>query len=81
MNFHNGFAEVMINGKWGFIDESGKEVVPLIYDYIESFENGFAEVMINDKWGFIDESGKEVVPLIYDYDYIELSRWHRTGND
>jgi hypothetical protein len=25
------------NGKWGFIDATGKEVIPLKYDYAEPF--------------------------------------------
>ena len=39
----------------GFIDESGKEVIPLIYDYIEDFQNGIAQVMINGENYYINK--------------------------
>ena len=57
---------VIKDSKWGFIDKTGKEVVPFIYDDAGSFSGGIAIVKLNDKWGFIDNTGKEVIPLIYD---------------
>ena len=62
-----GLAYVRLNGKYGFIDSSGKEVIPLQYDNIGKFSEGLAPVMLNDKWGFIDKTGKEVIPFRYDY--------------
>ena len=54
------------NGKWGFIDNTGKVVIPLNYDWTWSFSEGLAAVERNGKWGFIDNTGKVVVPLNYD---------------
>ena len=54
------------NGKWGFIDKSGNEVVPCKYDYVYSFSEGLARVRLDGKEGFIDKSGNEVIPLKYD---------------
>jgi hypothetical protein len=31
-DFSEGLAAMELNGKYGFIDESGAEVIPLIYD-------------------------------------------------
>lgn len=62
-NFHN---------KWGFIDKTGKEVIPCIYSSAKKFtENGFAAVAkedenSNEKWSFIDRDGKEIAPFQYD---------------
>lgn len=53
-------------GKWGFIDKTGKEVVPLMYSAAHSFSDGLAAVMNNNKWGFIDLNGKIIIPLIYE---------------
>ena len=64
-DFSEGFAWVELNGKYGFIDESGREVVPCRYDYAESFINGLAKVNLNGKYGFIDKSGREAVPCRY----------------
>ncbi len=44
-------------------------MIPLEYDYAESFSEGLAGVcrkIINVKYGYIDKTGKVVVPLEYD---------------
>lgn len=65
-NFKEGLAQVKLNGKLGFVDKSGREVVPCRYDDINDFSEGLASVELNDKWGFVDKSGREVVPCRYD---------------
>ena len=52
--------------KYGFIDKTGKVVIPSTYDEVRNFSEGLCEVMEDKKWGFIDKTGKVVVPLIYD---------------
>ena len=42
--FREGIAIVIKDGKWGCIDESGKELFYTDYDKIEPFYNGFARV-------------------------------------
>jgi hypothetical protein len=54
---------VKLDNKWGYIDKSGKEIIPLRYDDGRIFMDGLAAVKLNNKWGFIDKTGKEVVPL------------------
>ena len=54
------------NGKWGFVDKNGNEVIPCKYDGAWYFSEGFALVQMNDKWGFIDKNGNEVIPCKYD---------------
>lgn len=58
------------NDKYGFINETGKEVVSCKYDKIESFQNGYA--IAKNKvgeydyiHGLLDSLGKEVIPLKY----------------
>ena len=62
----DGLFGVQLDDKWGFIDKSGKEVIPCKYDVIEGFDEGLARVLRDDKFGFIDKSGKEVIPCKYD---------------
>ena len=62
----DGLARVSLNGKWGFIDNTDKVVIPLNYDWVGSFSEGLAAVRQNGKYGFIDKTGKVVVPLNYD---------------
>ena len=73
--YYEGLASVKLNGKWGFIDKTGKEVIPIKYDNAGSFSERLASVKLNDKWGFIDKTGKEVIPIKYDdvYSFSEIS--------
>ncbi|HPF56020.1 MAG TPA: WG repeat-containing protein, partial [Clostridiales bacterium] len=80
-NFSDGLAAVCINDKWGYIDKTGKVVVPIKYGFVGSsyslydgdqdgdFSCGLAMVRMNGKYGYIDKTGKEVVPLKYDNEY------------
>ena len=58
-DFHNGFAAVKRNGKWGFVNKQGKEAVPCKYDYVGSFSDGFAKVKLNGKLGKVNTRGEE----------------------
>ena len=40
--------------KYGFIDKSGKLVIPAAYDMTNKFSEGLAAVKVGDRWGFID---------------------------
>lgn len=64
--FSEGFARVEKNGKFGFIDKTGKEITPFQYSWALSFSEGFAAVQRGGKWGFIDTTGKEAVSCTYD---------------
>lgn len=80
-SFSEGFAQVGIGnqgewhfeGKCGYIDVNGKEIVPCKYDYTLPFYGGYAVVGIGEYWdeiffggkvGLIDTTGKEIVPCI-----------------
>ncbi|HEU4719450.1 MAG TPA: WG repeat-containing protein [Bacteroidia bacterium] len=49
-------------GKWGFLDPSGKEIIPAIYDYVYDFSNGKAKVQLGARTFWIDAEGKECAP-------------------
>jgi len=59
--FAEGLAavELTVNGKKGFIDKTGKEVISLKYDSAHSFSKGLAEVTLNGSSGFIGRDGTE----------------------
>lgn len=52
--------------KWGYLDLSGKVVIPLIFDEAHSFSEGLAAVYKDKKWGYVDRDGKMVIPLQFD---------------
>lgn len=67
-DFYDGVAQVKAGKKYGFIDSTGKEVVPVIYDYVPiAFSEGLSYVQQAGKYGFVDPAGKVVVPLVYDF--------------
>jgi WG containing repeat len=53
------------SGAFGFIDRSGREVVPPRYAKVMPFAEGMAAVELGDKWGFIDRAGREVIAPAY----------------
>jgi hypothetical protein len=53
--------------KAGFLDKTGKEVIPAQFERVNSFSQGLAAVEVNNKWGFIDKTGKIIIPPIYEY--------------
>ncbi|MBR6466454.1 MAG: WG repeat-containing protein [Bacteroidales bacterium] len=77
-NFSEGLAYVRRNGKYGYIDTTGRKVIPCSREYkfvnlfdfyapaSTDFHEGLACVIKEDKWGYIDKTGREVIPCIYD---------------
>ncbi|QQR59463.1 MAG: WG repeat-containing protein [Candidatus Melainabacteria bacterium] len=67
--FHEGFAAVKKDGKWGFIDKSGATIIPFDYEWTDDFyktSNGkIAAVEKNGKVGFIDSNNKTILPFEY----------------
>lgn len=62
------------NYKYGFLDKTGKTVIPFKWDYAADFHQGFAMVKDQDgKYGFIDKTGKQVIPCTWKfvYDFYE----------
>ncbi|WP_176220607.1 WG repeat-containing protein [Cohnella massiliensis] len=64
--FNEGYAAISVDGKWGYIDTSGKEIVAPKYDEALNFSNGLAAIKVNNQWGFIDKSGKVIISPQYD---------------
>ena len=56
-----GLALVKKDGKFGFVTEQGKVVIPLIYDEALAFAEDRAAISVGGKWGFIDKNGNEIV--------------------
>ena len=47
-DFSEGLAAVKKDGKWGFVNKKGKEVIPLKYKFAGSFDKGLARVEHKD---------------------------------
>lgn len=56
---------VIRNGKYGFLDTKGREIIPCIYDQADVFTLGRARVTLGDKIGIIDTNGHTILPIQY----------------
>ena len=65
-DFYEGVAVVRKNDRSGYVDKTGKEVIPLIYESAQCFSEGFAAVKKEGLWGYIDKNGNEAIPIIYE---------------
>lgn len=61
--FSEGYAAVCKNWKWGYIDKTGREVIPCKYERANPFHEGLASVRLSydSGYGFIDKTGREVI--------------------
>jgi hypothetical protein len=68
-NFKNGLAKVITEqGKVGYINVAGKEVIPPVYEIIvkigeEECNDGLVPVRKNGKIGYVDSAGKVKLPF------------------
>ncbi|OPB77693.1 WG repeat-containing protein [Elizabethkingia ursingii] len=54
-------------GKYGFIEPSGKEILPFVYEEIAGFRNNMTFVAkLNGKYGLISNRNEIIRPFIYD---------------
>jgi hypothetical protein len=72
--YEHGFCRIIQDEKYGILNDKGEFVVPIKYDYIESFSE-FSDLMENDtlfcvklnnKYGAIDKAGNIKIPMIYE---------------
>jgi hypothetical protein len=63
----DGQMSVCRNDRCGFMDTSGKLVIPMKYKSVEDFQDGLAAVTSDgDRYGFIDREGKLVLAERYE---------------
>lgn len=85
LNFNKGLAIVGKNSKYGYVDKTSKEVIPLVFDNVGEFNEGLACVSLGEKKYFISSPldlpdswakdsvntaiDKQIVPLYMQYGY------------
>ena len=62
----NGFVKVKLDGKFGFINEDGVEIISCKYEDACDFSDGLARVKSAEGWGFVNENGEEIIPCKYE---------------
>lgn len=53
------------NGKWGFMDGNGNQMIDFVYEFVEPFSDGVALAIKNGSIGYINKSGNTVIPFQY----------------
>ena len=74
--FHDGLIKCYSQEKnyaYGFMDKSGKVVVPMKYSWVRDFSEGMAFVQLEEYKGFIDTEGHEVISCS---DYYQAGDFH-----
>ena len=56
-DFKDGFATVVLNDKYNFINTKGQLLSQQWFDSVRNFKEGFASVYLSDKYNFIDTEG------------------------
>ena len=68
------FYLVKKDNRWGYIDKSGVEKIPTIYEEVGfNINENLISAKKNGKWGFINRKNKTIIPFIYDEAYAFLN--------
>ena len=62
----NGLIKVRLDGKYGFINKDGEEIIPCKYEDADVFSDGLAKVKSAEGWGFVNENGEEIISCKYE---------------
>ncbi|MCL6482347.1 MAG: WG repeat-containing protein, partial [Firmicutes bacterium] len=63
---NSGLYPINVNGKFGFMDRSGKTVITPQFDGVTRFSEGLAAVRVGSKWGYINTKGTVVITPQFD---------------
>lgn len=66
-SYTEGYAYYCVDGKYGYVDETGALVIEPIYQDAGYVKDGRAIVSVGSRYGVIDMDGKEIIPIVYDY--------------
>lgn len=72
-DFHEDLCRIEKEGKYGFINIKGEEVIPTIYDNAGFFSEGLASVILNGKCGYVNQEGTFIIEpqFIYGWEFRE----------
>lgn len=65
--FREGMGRIQEDGKFGFVDSTGKVLIAPKFQMAHEFKEGFAVVMENNGCGYIDKIGQQVISTIYSH--------------
>ncbi len=72
--FRHGYCPMKgEDGKYGFIDKSGKWIIEPTFDIVEASQDDFYVVISDNKYGLIDSRLNSIYPVEYQYIRIDYS--------
>ena len=60
-SYHEGLAAVQLGERYGYIDRSGRVMIPPRFQFAQIFSEGLARVKVDDRSGYIDRDGQIVI--------------------
>ena len=69
------FLPVEVNGKWGYINELGDEMIKPKFDEATLFSDGLAAVSENEKYGYVNKAGK----IVIDFQFNDAEPFHNSS--
>jgi hypothetical protein len=64
--FSEGHAAVKADGRWGYIDKTGRVVIKPQFESAEPFSDGLAAVSVGvNRVGYVDTAGQVAIPPTY----------------
>lgn len=61
VNSQSNLTKIIENQKFGFIDSTGKVIIPAVFNYADDFSEGLAAARADGAYGYIDERGQFVI--------------------
>ncbi len=59
--------QIRAGNKWGYMERTGRVVIPPQFDDEGDFFGGFAKVAADGHWGYINEAGRFVIPRQFEH--------------
>lgn len=67
------FFPAQRDGKWGFIDGDGVEMIQYVFDEVQSYSEGLAAVRMGSRWGYIDGRGDLVIYFRFEHSGVVIN--------
>ncbi len=73
MDYSEGFATVIKEGKYGLVDTAGKELIPPTLENMADFSNGYAVLQEGGAWRVIDVKGTVLTPPQSNWEFAAVA--------
>jgi|GEM_PF-1027479 len=66
LRYNKGLGMMVLDKKWGYLNEAGQEIIPPEYDMIHNYGEGFIGAKKGGKWGYIDTLDQVQLPFEFE---------------